>query len=205
MTDAETKPQVPLLDEYLRNQIAPRFRQLVSAAAQRVAAAQRELDDLRAADGTMTWEITGSPAAVCHINIAGGEMTVADQPAAEPFMTVVMADADWARFASGMAGLFGGDTRRPFGRSRIERVRAVKGAVRFVLTGLQDGSSWTCTLCFGPGPRPAEPQTTVTLAADVVAKIQAGQLDPQVAFMQGQVKLSGDPGLAMQLGMALFL
>ena len=205
MTDAETIPPVPRLDEHLRNQVAPRFRQLVSAAEQRLASVQRELDDLRAAAGTMAWEVTGEPAALCYVNIANGEMTVADQPATEPFMTVVMAAADWARFARGMAGLFGGDTRRPFGRSRIERVRAVKGAIRFVLTGLQDGGVWTCTLYFGPGPRPAEPQTTVTLGADVVAKIQAGQVDPQVAFMQGQVKLSGDPGLAMQLGMALFL
>lgn len=205
MTEAGPTSDVPRLDEHLRNHVAPRFRQLVSAAAQRVVNAQRELDDLRAATGTMTWEVTGNAPAVCHINIANGEMTVADQPATEAFLTVVLAEADWARFAGGMAGLFGGDQRRPLGRSRIEHVRAVKGAIRFVLTGLQDGSSWTCTVHFGPGPRPAEPQTTVTLAADVVAKIQAGQLDPQVAFMQGQVKLSGDPGLAMQLGMALFL
>ncbi len=195
----------PSLEEYLRAQIAPRFSQLVSGAEQRLAAAQRELEDLRAATGTMAWEVTGASPAIVYVNLAAGEMAVADRPAGEPFMTISQSDADWARFTGGMAGLFGSDSRRPLGGSRIERVRTIKGAVRFVLTGLADGASWTCTLYFGPGPRPAEPQTTVTLPADLVAKIQSGQLDPQMAFMQGQVKLAGDPGLAMQLGMALFL
>jgi hypothetical protein len=205
MTDQGTASTPPRLEDYLRDQVAPRFHQQVSAAEQRVAAAQRELDDLRAASGTLAWEVTGASPAVCYVNIADGDMIVAAQPAAEPFMTVSQSDADWARFTASLAGLFGNDPRRPLGRSRIDRVRAVKGAVRFVLTGLADGSSWTCTVYFGSGPRPAEPQATVTLPVDLVSKIQTGELNPQVAFMGGQLKLSGDPGVAMQLGMALFM
>jgi len=205
MTDAPNTTIPPPLDEYLRANVAPRFRELVSGVEQRLAAAQRDLDDLRAAAGTIAWEIGGETPTVSYVNIANGEMTVAAQPASAPFMTVSQSAADWARFTGGMAGLFGADSRRPLGRARIERVRAIKGAIRFVLTGLPDGGTWTCTLHFGTGPRPAEAPTTVTLAADVVTKMQSGQLEPQMAFMQGQVKLSGDPGLAMQLGMALFL
>ncbi len=205
MTDADTRPQVPQLDEYLRARMAPRYGQLVTAAEQRLAAAQREVDDLRGAAGTVAWEITGARPTLCYLNIADGQMRVADHPQAEPFMTVSQTEADWERFVGGMSGLFGGDPRRPLGRSRIERVRAINGAVRFVLTGLPDGASWACTLYFGARPRPAEPHATVTLSTETVAKVQSGQLDPQVAFMQGQVKLAGDPGLAMQLGMALFL
>lgn len=205
MSDADTQPAVPRLDEYLRARIAPRYRQLMSAAEQRLVAAQRDVDDLRGATGTIAWEITGPRPTLCYVNIANGEMTVADHPQAEPVMTVSQAETDWRRFTNEIAGLFGADPRRPMGRARLERVRAIKGAVRFVLTGLQDGGSWTCILSFGAGSRPAEPQTTVTLSAETVSKVQSGLLDPQMAFMQGQVKLSGDPGLAMQLGMALFM
>jgi putative sterol carrier protein len=195
------------IDEYLRNQIAPRFHELVSAAAQRLAAAQRELDDLRAATGTIAWEVSGASVALSYVNIANGEMTVSERPATEPFMTISQSEDDWSRFTSGVAqtGFFSGQSRRPFGQSRINRLRTINGSVRFVVTGLPDGAAWTFTLSFGSAPRPAAPQTTVTLPADVVMKIQSGQIDPQLAFMQGQLKLSGDPGLAMQLGMALFL
>ncbi len=204
---AETPPETPAVDEYIRQRVAPRFRDLVETTRERLAAAQRELDDLLAATGTMLWEVTGPVPARCYVNIGQGAMTVADQALAEPFMTIAQAPDDWARFTAGVAqtGFLSGQTRRPFGRARIERLRPLKGALRFVLTGLADGGSWTFTLYFGSGERPAQPQTTVTLAADLIPKIQSGQIDPQMAFMQGQVKISGDLGLAVQLGTALFM
>jgi putative sterol carrier protein len=192
------------LPDFLQSQVAPRFREMVNAAEQRLAQAQREVDDLRNARGTIAWEVGDGPAA--YVNIAGGEMRLEENAAQEPFMTVRMSADDWSSFSSGAAqgGLFAGDPRRPFGRSRIERVRAIKGAIRFVLTGLPDGSSFTATLYFA-GERPPEPQATIQIPAEVAVKIQSGQLNPQAAFMQGQIKLAGDMGFAMQLGMALFL
>jgi SCP-2 sterol transfer family protein len=205
MSDTTQTPQVPTLESFLRNDVSPRFQELLRAAEQKLAAARKELEDLQSAKGTIAWEVEGASPSLWYVNIADGAMTVAATPLEAPFMTVAQSAADWVRFTGGMAGLFGADNRRPFGKSRIERVRSLKGSVRFVLTRLPDGSSWSCTLHFGPPPRPAEPQTTVSLAADVVKQVQSGQLNPQMAFMQGQLKLTGDPGLAMQLGMALFV
>jgi len=205
MSNSADAPSIPTLESFLRAEVTPRFQELVDTAEGKVAAAQKELEDLRAAKGTMAWEIEGPSPTVRYVNIIDGAMTVAAEGLEPPFMIVAQSEADWARFTGGMAGLFGADNRRPFGRSRIDRVRSLKGAVRFVLTGLPDGSSWSCTLYFGPPPRPTEPQTTVSLSADLVKQIQSGQLNPQMAFMQGQLKMTGDAGLAMQLGMALFL
>jgi hypothetical protein len=196
---------MPTLGEFLQTQMVPRFYDLVKAAESRLTAMQREVDDLKAASGTIAWEISAAPPIVHYANIADGAMSAAMQPASDPFMTVAQSAEDWVRFSGSMAGLFAGDSRRPFGKSRIDRVRAIRGAMRFVLTGLPDAASWSCTLYFGPGPRPAEPQTTITIPLDAVNQIQAGKLDPQVAFMQGQVKMAGDMGFAMQLGMALFM
>lgn len=203
---SETQPaSAPSLETYLQTKVTPRFGEQMRAAEQRLAEAQREVDDLRAASGTIAWQITGPSPAVAYVNIADGEMRVAEQPQAEPFMTISQSAADWERFTTGALPMMGGTTRRPFGRARIDRVRALKGGIRFVLTELPDGASWTCTLYFGTGSRPAEPQTTVTISADLVDKIQSGQVQPQIAFMQGLIRITGDPALAMQLGMALFM
>ena len=56
MSDPSDSKPNPTIDDYLRDAVAPRFAELVRGAEQRLAAAQREVDDLRAAGGTMAWD-----------------------------------------------------------------------------------------------------------------------------------------------------
>jgi putative sterol carrier protein len=44
-----------------------------------------------------------------------------------------------------------------------------------------------------------EPEVTVTLGWDDAKEIQAGTLDPNVAFMQGRMKVAGSMGIMMAL------
>lgn len=191
--------------EQLRARVASRFEQVTGDLQKRLEALQREVADLRAARGSVHFEVDGVGAA--YLNLADGRMLVEDVPLDAPFMAVVLSEPDWRRFADGTvsSGLLGGPAgERPLGQSRIQRVRAIKGVVRFVLTGLADGD-WTVTTYFGEVARPSSPQTTITVAADVAEKLQRGELNPQMAFMQGQVRMEGDAGLAMQIGMALMM
>ncbi len=192
------------LEQYLKNEAAPRFSQLVDEAERKVAAAVQDLEDLRGAVGTACWMVAEE--APVYLNIADGRIAVDAAPSHEPFMTVQMSAADWERFSAGAGGGFLNDRsgQRRFGRSRIERLRGVRGTVRFVFTGLADGADWTCDVAFNDRPAVA-PNATVTVPADTIAQIQGGQLEPQLAFMQGRIKLSGDAGLVMQLGMAMFM
>src|SRR5438445_11923031 len=123
MVNAEQPSAPPSVAEYVSAKIAPRFHEQVRTAEQRLTAAQRELDDLRAAAGTIVWEVTGPPEAVCYVSVADGVMTVTDRPASEPLMTVSQSAADWARFTGELAqaNVFAGDPRRPMGRARMDR------------------------------------------------------------------------------------
>jgi putative sterol carrier protein len=187
---------------YLKERVAPRFGEILQQAEKRLQALEREVDDLRAARGTVAWEVEGI--APCYLNVEAGAMSAGDAALEPPFMAVALSAADWERFASGAVGtgLLAPGSGRPMGKSRIDRMRPLKGAVRFVINGLPDGD-WTATAYFGAEARPAEPQTTITVAAAAVEKIASGELNPQMAFMQGQVRFAGDAALAMQLGMAM--
>ena len=196
------------VEAHLQTAIAPRFGQIVAATAKQLDALQRDLADLRAARGSIEWQVDGEGGGTWFLNIADGAMTIAPAAIEPPFMSVTQSAENWRRFVSGAATpgfLGGGSSRRGLGKQRIERLRTIRGSVRFVVTGMPDGGEWSFVTRFGPGPFPEESQTRVTLAAAVMQQLQGEAINPQLAFMQGQVRIAGDTALAMQLGMALFL
>lgn len=192
------------MSAFVNEKVTPRFVQALADAQRKLEAAQRELDDLKNARGTLAWEVEGVGAV--YINIADGKMSIAETAAEAPFLSIILSADGWQRLASGSVPgglMMGGGRQQVLGQTRIQRLKALKGMIRFLVTGLPDGGEMSTLLHFGADPRPAQPQTTIRMNADVAQKLQNNELNPQMAFMQGQLKLEGDAGLAMQVGMAM--
>jgi putative sterol carrier protein len=88
-------------------------------------------------------------------------------------------------------------------RFRAEKATGVNATIQHEITGDQ-GGTWhvlikdgTCTVTPGPA---ANPNLTLTMAAQDWLDMVAGKLSGQMAFMSGKLKLKGDMGLAMKIG-----
>jgi len=191
------------MSAFVKEKVTPRFDQALADAQRKLEAAQREIEDLKAAKGTLAWEVDGI--GTVYINIADGKMSIADSAAEAPFLSIILSAADWQRLSTGSVpgGMMMGGRQQVLGQTRIQRIKGLKGMIRFLVTGLPDGGEMSTLLHFGTDARPAQPQTTIRMSAEVAQKLQNNELNPQMAFMQGQLKMEGDAGLAMQVGMAM--
>jgi putative sterol carrier protein len=172
-----------------------------------VADAQRVLDGMRAVDATLRVEVHGEGGGTFFLNIAAGRMEAADAPTHPPFMTLVQDRASFQRLAEeagdsamgmlgGLSGLAGG---MKLTRGRLDNLDAVKGSLLFEVTGVR---GFRVLTHFGPGVRPEQPDTTLSVDPDAYRDLRNGLLDPQNAFMSGRIKVAGNMQLAMQLALA---
>src|SRR5262249_5458863 len=145
-------------------------------------------------EGSGTW----------YLNLRDGETRVADRPDSPPIVRLYQDRKDWELLLQAqLAGGAGLPALAPeLTRSRIERLRTLDGSIAFRL-GSDDGDR-VVVVQFGSGER-TEPRCIVSVRAEDALRLQARELTPQAAFMQGLVRLEGDLVFAMQVGTALFL
>ena len=83
------------------------------------------------------------------------------------------------------------------------KVKDINAVIQVVLTG-EGGGDYYMTLAAGDFQTAAgkadSPNMTITQAVEDWREINAGRLNPQMAFMSGKIKVSGDMSLAMKLG-----
>lgn len=74
----------------------------------------------------------------------------------------------------------------------------IGGTLKFEVDGvgiLIDGTSDTNTVSASDG----QADCTISLTAEVLKKLRDGEINPMMAVMGGQIKISGDMGLAMKV------
>jgi putative sterol carrier protein len=88
----------------------------------------------------------------------------------------------------------------PADKAKIKDINAV---IQVVLTG-DDGGEYYMEITGGElksaKGKADSPNMTITQAVADWREVNAGRLNPQMAFMSGKIKISGDMSLAMKLG-----
>ncbi len=199
----------PDVRRFFTETIPAQFNKALDAQEQLGEAGRPVLDDMRAASGTLRVEVTGS--GTFFLNIEAGRMTTGDTPQHPPFLSVLQDQATFEQLfeqraaeagdsplalLGGLSGLAG---EIKLTRTRIENLAAVRGLIRFEVTG-KDG--FCVQAHFGPDPFPEEPNTSIRVDAAAYREIRTGKLDAQSAFLTGQIQIEGDVQLAMQLALA---
>jgi hypothetical protein len=166
------------------------------------------LEDMRAVTATLKIVVESDDGGTFFLNVDRGVMEAGDEPAQPPFLTLVHDAAAFARleeeagdsalgFLGGLAGL-AGDIRLT--RNRLANLEGLSGSVGFEMVG--EGGFRLLTH-FGSGDPSPEPQCRISVEAEAYRKLKAGELNPQDAFMGGQINVEGDAQMAMQLALAV--
>ncbi|MEN8182605.1 MAG: SCP2 sterol-binding domain-containing protein [Myxococcota bacterium] len=172
-----------------------------------VESSRRELEGMRAVNATIAVEVRGEVSTTFHLNVSEGVMSADDAPAHTPFLTVVQDRVGFENLAreagdsalSMLGALTGLAGELKLTEARVKLLAGIRGCLRFEVTGAQGFSLLTR---FGDGAMPEEPDTTIRVAPETYAELRAGRLDPQNAFMGGQIQVEGDMQLAMNLALA---
>lgn len=170
-------------------------------------AAARVLEGMRAVNATIRVEVRGDGGGTFFLNVEDGRLRPGDAPAHRPFLTLVQDRQAFERLAAeagdsalgflgGLSGL-AGDMKLT--KARIDALAGVQGCVRFELRG---EGGFALVTHFGDGPVPEEPTARIALDMAAYRALRRGELNPQDAFMGGQIAVEGDMQLAMQLALA---
>ena len=162
-------------------------------------------------------QLEGTEGGEWVVRMAGGEITIAAGPREETAFTFVQSVDDWrgalwegrgsaigsaaARFfrpgEDPAPGLAPGIGAAPTPAALVELAK-LDGLIRLVVAG-GEGGDWAVGFRLGPGPVPEEPTCTVTIQADDADALARGELDAMQAFMGGQLAVTGDMTLMLQM------
>jgi hypothetical protein len=202
MSDGAETPR-----QFYTERIPDQFNRALRDQERLVERATRQLEGMRAVTASIRVDVRGEGGGTFFLNVEKGRMSAGEAPTQTPFLTLVQERTAFERLVreagdsalgwlGGVSGLAG---EMRLTRARLEQLAELEGCVRFEVSG--DDGFWLLTH-FGQGAPPEEPSTTIRVAPQTYAELRAGRLDPQNAFMSGQIQVEGDLQLAMHLALA---
>lgn len=149
-------------------------------------------------EATLQYRVTGDGGGEWTVSIAGGKMTVSPG-SASALLTITLSAQDLLDALNSRNGAVPALVVPPQRRSGSSgAVRALRGTMALSLTRAE-ADPFKLEMCFNGA---ATPRTEMTISiADQVA-IQEGRMNGQEAFMTGKMRVQGDMGFLMQVGMA---
>jgi len=151
------------------------------------------------------------------LHLADGKLDIRSGTREGALITIIQTVDDWrGALWEGRGGVFGEQAGKVFREGAValpgagaggaglanpgalQALDALNGVIRIVVTG-GAGGDWATGIKLGTGDIPAEPTTSVTIAAEDAEAMARGELDPMSAFMGGKVQIAGDMTLMMQM------
>jgi len=203
-------------ETFYRERVPAQFNRTLADQRQTAAeneAAARVLEEMEAVRASIVVEVVEGPVAVVDApslrvayDIDRGEMRCVNAPARPPFLLLAHSRGDFENlrrecgdsllgFLGGLAGL--GDEMR-LTSQRVRSLRELEGGIVFDRIG---AGGFALHAHFGTESQRTTPRATIRLDESTYARLRAGELDPQDAFLAGDVELEGDEGLAIELAL----
>ena len=197
--------------DFYRERVPAQFNRTLEN--QRVAAcddpaAARLLEEMEAVRSAIVVQVDSGDALHRHAyEIDRGEMRCVDEPTRTPFLILGHALEDFPNirrecgdsllgFLGGLAGL--GDEMR-LTSQRVRSLRELDGTLVFERVG---PGGFVLFASFGIERPEPEPRATIRLEGAVYGRLRTGELDPQEAFLDGQIEIDGDMEMAVGLALA---
>ena len=198
-------------DAFYRDRVPEQFNRTLARqqqAAESDPHAARVLAEMEAVRTSIIVQVDDAVAMHRHVfEIDRGVMSLVEVPSRAPFLILGHTLEDFPNlrrecgdsllgFLGGLAGL--GEEMR-LTSQRVRSLRDLAGSLVFERVG-PDGFALFAQ--FGADAPSPEPRTTIRLDQETYRALQRGELDPQDAFLGGQVEIIGDEGMAIGLALA---
>lgn len=150
----------------------------------------------------MSFEITGEGGGKWTLKIEHGNFYLYEGEDAEANLRIIQSIDDWRSSMIGEKGLkwdlpLIDGKGFTLSQDKIEKLKMVKGTINFKVEGHQKGD-WGITAKLGKVFN-SEDECEIVLSHEDLRAIRRGQLNPQIAFLTGKIRVKGSMALIMKV------